>query len=47
MEDWRLMGFLAKIPVHQLGGPRVLWGMRGYGGMEVWFNTVSTVHHDT
>ena len=37
------MGFYVKITVHQLGGPKNLWDMRGYGLSGVWVIRGSTV----
>ena len=38
-----LMGYGMQIPAHQLGGPIVLWVIRGYGLSQVWVKRSSTV----
>jgi len=38
-----LMGYGMQIPAHQLGGPIVLWVIRGYGFSQVWVKRSSTV----
>ena len=43
MEHEGYMGFYVKITVHQLGGPKNLWDMRGYGLSGVWVTRGSTV----
>src|SRR5579863_388892 len=39
-----VMGYHMQIPAHQLGGPILLWVIRGYGLSEVWVKRSSTVH---
>jgi len=41
----RFMGYAMHFPVNQLGGPKVLWGLRGYGFSEVWVFRGSTVDY--
>jgi len=40
----RFMGYAMHFPVNQLGGHKMLWGLRGYGFSEVWVKRGSTVH---
>jgi len=40
----RFMGYVMHFPVNQLGGHKMLWGLRGYGFSEVWVKRGSTVH---
>ncbi|KIJ92526.1 hypothetical protein K443DRAFT_113412 [Laccaria amethystina LaAM-08-1] len=39
----RFMGYAMHFPMNQLGGPKMLWGLRGYGFSEVWVKRGSTV----
>jgi hypothetical protein len=39
----RFMGYAMHFPANQLGGPKMLWGLRGYGFSEVWVKRGSTV----
>jgi len=39
----RFMGYAMHFPVNQLGGCKMLWGLRGYGFSEVWVKGGSTV----
>jgi len=39
----RFMGYVMHFPVNQLGGHKMLWGLRGYGFSEVWVKRGSTV----
>jgi hypothetical protein len=39
----RFMGYAMHFPTNQLGGPKMLWGLRGYGFSEVWVKRGSTV----
>jgi hypothetical protein len=43
----RFMGYAMHFPANQLGGPKMLWGLRGYGFSEVWVKTGSTVFGST
>ncbi|KIJ97764.1 hypothetical protein K443DRAFT_105104, partial [Laccaria amethystina LaAM-08-1] len=43
MEYGRFMGCAMHFPVNQLGGHKMLWGLRGYGFLEVWIKRGSTV----
>jgi len=40
----RFMGYAMHFPTNQLGGHKMLWGLRGYGFSEVWVKRGSTVH---
>ena len=39
----RVMGFRSKFPAHQIGGPKNLWDMGGYGFIRLWDRTGLTV----
>ena len=38
------MGYAMHFPTNQLGGCKMLWGLRGYGLSEVWVKRGSTVY---
>jgi len=38
------MGFLMKIPVHRVGGPKNVWDTGGYGLSRIWVTGGSTVY---
>lgn len=44
MEYQRFMGFWSKIAVHRVGGLIFIWGIRGYGLIEVCVKRGSTVY---
>jgi len=39
----RFMGYAMHFPANQLGGCKMLWGLRGYGFSEVWVKRGLTV----
>ena len=39
----KVMGFQVKFPAYQVGGPKKLWDIRGYGLSQLWVMTESTV----
>jgi len=39
----RFMGYVMHFPMNQLGGCKMLWGLRGYGFSEVWVKRGLTV----
>ena len=45
---WEVYGLCYAFPLHfpanQLGGRKMLWGLRGYGFSDVWVKRGSTVH---
>jgi len=43
MGYWGFMGDGVQIPVHQLGGLKKLWDIRGYGLPKAWVMRESTV----
>jgi hypothetical protein len=43
MGYWGFMGYGVQIPVHQLGGSKKLWDIRGYGLPKAWVTRESTV----